>query len=177
MCIYSVCTVVVYILDMCVYIWYVYVYIQFVCICRVYSFFLNPLISLSLSRKWRIWLLKEKCWSGEVHTGNLKDSCLGCTFCADTDQSDTYTPNYASQNNLWLALIFSSTEAFLKIIFGWPSNVCTYTVYRITKIIFPVTSISFSLNSCNYYDSSLLFDLSFTFLYIKCLQWLSFRCI
>lgn len=115
--------------------------------------------------------------SGEVHTGNLKDSCLGCTFCADTDQSDTYTPNYASQNNLWLALIFSSTEAFLKIIFGWPSNVCTYTVYRITKIIFPVTSISFSLNSCNYYDSSLLFDLSFTFLYIKCLQWLSFRFI
>lgn len=46
-----------------VYIWYVYVYIQFVCICRVYSYFF-PLMFLSLSMNRSSQVTNTEAWKG-----------------------------------------------------------------------------------------------------------------
>lgn len=87
-----------------VYIWYVHVYIQSVCICRVYSYFF-PLMFLSLSMNRSSQVTNTEAWKGFYTLYRAYNQAL---FCADLRVS-ARSVTYVKNNNL------NETAAFLKL--------------------------------------------------------------
>lgn len=87
-----------------VYIWYVHVYIQSVCICRVYSYFF-PLMFLSLSMNRSSQVTNTEAWKGFY---TLYRAYNQAPFCADLRVS-ARSVTYVKNNNL------NETAAFLKL--------------------------------------------------------------